>query len=341
MSSNSPVVEGTESWRPRDGDPFVSVEGLIFYTFGYHHPYGRVLAFLKYVPERISELFPLDWLDRVWVFRGERMLRPKTLFSPNHYRIVLEAFRRHMPHHVYRHPNLRRDVVAPPLSHVREAYTPAGALRRLLAKGHRDDLEEVAVRLVETLSESSGVPLEDFGIHGSICLEMHDELSDVDLAVYGGRNYLRVLETLRRLEGEGVLKLSRSTQDEVRRGNVGRFMGKRFVVNAVRKHEEIGEEPQATPVGPAKIVCRVLDNSEAMFRPAVYRVETLEVLEGGEQARKVSEVVSMVGAYRMYARPGEVVEVRGFLERAELHGRMWMRLVVGSAMEEEYMRCLG
>jgi len=163
----------------------------------------------------------------------------------------------------------------------------------------------------------------------------------VDLTVYGVRSYLRVLEALRRLEGEGVLELSRSTQDEVRRGNVGKFMGRRFVVNAVRKYEEIGEEAEATPIGPAKVVCRVLDDSEAMFRPAVYRVETLEVLEGGEHAWRVSEVVSMVGAYRMYARPGEVVEVRGFLEEAELHGRAWTRLVVGSAVQEEYMRCLG
>ena len=330
-----------ESWRPRDGDPFVTVEGLIFYTFGYHHPQGRVLAFLKYVPERISELFPLEWLDRVWAFQGERMLRPKTLFSPTHYHLILDVFRNHIPHYVYRHPTLGRDVVAPPLTHIRTAYTPSRALRRLLTKERRDGLEETAVRLVETLSESSGVPLEDFGIHGSICLGMHNELSDVDLTVYGAGNYLKVLKALRGLEEEGVLKLSRSTPDEVRRGNVGRFMGRRFVVNAVRRYEEIGEEPQATPIGPAKVVCQVLDDSEAMFRPAAYRVETLDVLEGGGQAWKVSEVVSMVGAYRMYARRGEVVEVRGFLERAELHGRAWTRLVVGSAVQEEYMRCLG
>ncbi len=48
--------------------------------------------------------------------------------------------------------------------------------------------------------------------------------------------------------------------------------------------------------------------------PAIYNVDDVEVIEGNEEAIKVSKVVSYEGLYIDLATPGEDVIVRGKLE---------------------------
>ena len=48
----------------RDGDVVIMVNGFIMYVFGYEHPPGRVVCFLKYVPEKHVNKFHLEWLPQ-------------------------------------------------------------------------------------------------------------------------------------------------------------------------------------------------------------------------------------------------------------------------------------
>ena len=325
--------------RFRDCDALVTKHGFIFYVVGYEHHPGRAICNLKYIPEDYARYFNLEWLDQTWRFKGRRLVRPKVLFSHETYRVVVEALRSHFPEYVYYSKRLGKYLVSVPEHLIEEVYRPDESLARLLRKAGRDELENKAVELVLALSERSGVSLENFGVSGSISLGMHGRFSDIDVIVYGARNYLKVLEALRLLEEEGRLSLSRDTPLDRVRLNRGRYGGVRFNVNAVRAFSEIPSTSiPYVPVSPVKAVCKVIDDSESMFRPAVYGVEVVEVLEGElDNPAKVSRVVSMIGLHRMIARAGDEIVVKGVLERAALRGGEDYRIFVGSGLQREYI----
>ncbi len=117
-----------------------------------------------------------------------------------------------------------------------------------------------------------------------------------------------------------------------RRWNYGYF-GPRYVsIHAIRRDEEIDEEyGQRTyrARGLARLRAVLADVSEALFLPAIYRVEGVEVLEGDAEAAGVRAIVSHEGLYCDVAEPGATVEAYGKLEA--VNGRV-DHLVVG-AME--------
>ena len=320
----------------RDGDILHTRDGFIFYTFGYCHPEGRVTAFLKYIPEDHAKLFQLNWINHKWLFKGKYLLRPKQLFSPQVYSRLISVFNEYFPEYLFYRKDLKKHLFAVPLKLVEEVYTPCSALTSLLRKQDRDWLEEKIVKLIKLLSRRTSIPLEFFGVHGSICLGMHGEKSDMDVAVYGSSNYRSVIQALKQLEKEGTIELSKSSLVEIIKCNVGWFENSRFVINAIRLEEEIKCEKEAVRLhGEALIKCRVVDDSESMFRPSIYKVESCKVIEGSEKARKVEKVVSMVGLYRSIAKRGDWIIVKGMLE--EILEEEQFRIVIGSGLEDEYM----
>ncbi len=321
----------------RDGDIILSRDGFLFYTLGYCHPRDRVISFLKYVPKKYTSLFRLEWLSYRWLFRGVELLRPKKLFSPKVYSSIVETFEKYFPQYLLYSKYLGKYIVSVPLDYVSKVFIPEEALRRIREKKHRDRLEEKALRLVELLSEESEVPIKFFGIHGSICLGMHNEQSDIDLTVYGSLNYRKVIYTLRRLEREGIVRLLRRNLPETIRGNTGLFEQTRFVVNAVRLHSEIScDEIECKPLGEVVVECIVTDSSESMFRPATYGVTRCKVLSGDSRASGCKQVISMIGLYRGVASKGDTIIAKGMLE--ECRGdETFYRVFIGSGISEEYI----
>lgn len=321
------------SWTPRDGDIILTDEGLVFYTMGYAHPEDRVTAYLKYVPLSLKHLFDVPWLPYTWHLGEIPLVRPAKLYSPKIYRSVISALRRISEDYVYYSPNDGKEIVTVPKERIRRVYVPGECLKLLLSKEELDPLEERAVNVIRLLSEKSGVPLSDFGIHGSISLQMHSEESDVDITVYGSENFRRVKGALARLVEEGVAEpLLADRFDDLRRNRVV-FEGVRVVVNATRKLEEIREkygQYMYRALEPVEVECTVTEDWEAVFRPAVYGVECEE--------RRIRQVVSMIGQFRDVAHRGERVRVKGMLERVEGADGSWLRIVVGSGVgDDEYI----
>ncbi|RLG99907.1 hypothetical protein DRO38_07185 [Candidatus Bathyarchaeota archaeon] len=258
------------------------------------------------------------------------------MFSPSVYKVVSGVFKKYFPDYLFFDKNLNKYIFS--ISHdlIIDVIKPNEALKNLLNKKELDPLENKAVNLILLLSEYSGVSLNYFGIHGSISLGMHGDKSDMDVSVYGAKNYRIVLETLRDLDKRGKLTLSRESLADRIKGNVGWYQGTRFVLNAIRLDEEIKcKEENLELLGDAIIKCRVIDDYESIFRPAIYGVSDCRVISGSSFAANVSYVVSMIGIYRGFARKGDNLIVKGMIEN--VNEGEYYRIVVGSGFSEEFI----
>ena len=336
----------TKDWVPRDGETLLTKEGFIFYVFGYEHPDNRVFAFLKYIPSNLAHHFPIRFLKQKWKLVNLELSRPEKLYTPQNYQKFLETFRSSFPHYLYCCPFRGKEVLSVPLDHIERVYLPSECLQEIFKKEKRDCLQEETVELVSLLSAGSQVPIQDFGIHGSVGLNMHSEYSDIDLVVYGSQNFRRLEKAVDKLAEEERVKYVFTKKIDSARKHRGRYKDRRFVYNAVRKPEEIDAQHgrlRYTPIKNVMFSCEVVDGSENMFRPAIYPIRDYqpdnsasELVEDQVPAR----VLSMIGYYRNVARRGDSIKVSGTLERVEKieTGETIFQVVVGTAThEKEYL----
>jgi len=111
----------------------------------------------------------------------------------------------------------------------------------------------------------------------------------------------------------------------------------------VRKIEEIRfkyGDYKYFPVKPVTFSCEVVDDAEAMFRPAVYHIANYQPHDSASRLGEneaPARVVSMIGYYRNVARRGDRVKVSGMLERVEKveTGETHLQVVVGSGTRED------
>ncbi|MEM3617037.1 MAG: hypothetical protein QXJ31_03900 [Candidatus Bathyarchaeia archaeon] len=340
------MTAAPKNWLPMDGDTFTTSEGFILNVFGYEHPEKRVFAFLKYIPSRFKEIFNVRLLERTWLYGQTELFRAEKLYTAKNYQTFLEVFRAHFPDYVYHCPYRRKDVISPPLTKIGRVYVPRECLQRLLRAKKLDKLQRITLNFVDLISSASKVAAEDFGVHGSIALNMHSQESDIDIVVCGGRNFRKVEEAINKLVKEGTLSYVFNNRLDAARRFKGRYCEKIFMYNAVRKPEEVTTkygEYSYTPLAPVKFQCRVKDDGEAMFRPAIYEIADYTPLNQNSKLPKemVPEtVVSMIGCYRNIARNNQKIEVSGMLERVEKvgSGEAFHQVVVGTAgSEEEYI----
>lgn len=322
----------------RDGDAVLTEDGFIFYVFGYEHPQDRYHGFLRYVPERHTELFDIEWLDLGWWMKGVKIVRPLEIYTPESYHEIIEGFQRTFPDYLQYSKQLGRWMITVPREKIAESYVPSGRLLSLLRRGAEGPLEERALDLIGILSNEARIPTGFFGVRGSISLGTSRPGSDIDIAVYGSSNHRKVKSALLRLEGEGLLGLKRGTRLERKRLNKGTFRGKDFVVNATRRFSEMGARPTIhRPLETVEAECVCISAGEAMFRPAIYEVENCEVVGESGVPYEVSQITSMIGTYRDVVKEGERLRARGVLEEVQDEAGTRHRLVVGSGRPGEYL----
>lgn len=257
--------------------------------------------------------------------------------------MFLETFRNNFSDYVYFCPFREKEVIGAPVSSIKKVYVPRKRLTSLKKTKNKDSLQKTTLDLIELLSSKSDVVPEDFGVHGSILLNMHTVESDIDLAVYGAKNFRKLEKTTAKLVEEGTLNYVINNRLDAARLYKGRYSNKIFMYNAVRKLEEVNSKygtHKYVPVNPVKFQCTVKDDSEAMFRPAIYKIENYEPVHS---ASIVSEdkipkvVISMIGCYRNVAKRGSKIEVSGMLERVEnvKTGEVFYQVVVGTGIDED------
>jgi len=335
-----------KNWVPTDGDTFVTKEGFIFNVFGYEHPSNRVFSFLKYIPFKFKVLFHVHFLERTWKYGRLKLFRAEKLYTAQNYQTFLETFRNNFPNYVYFCPFREKEVISTPLNSIKKVYVPRECLRSLTRIKRKDSLQKMTLGLIDLLSSKSGIIVENFGVHGSFALNMYTPQSDIDIVVYGAQNFRELEKTINKLvEAETLSYVFNNRLDAARRYK-GRYSNKIFMYNAVRKPEEIGSKygtHKYSPVAHVKFHCTVKDDSEAMFRPAIYKIEnhkTDDICSTLSRDKIPKLVVSMIGCYRNVAKKGDEIEVSGMLERVENieTGEGFHQVVVGTATnEDEYI----
>jgi len=326
-----------------DGDTFTTEEGFIFNVFGYEHPSDRVFAFLKYIPAKLKHLFDVEFLDRTWKKGEQEFFRAEKLYTARNYQAFLETFRKTFPSYVYFCPFRAKEIISAPLANVRKVFVPRECFQTLRELEQRDSLQEMTMEFVELISSASKTPLKDFGVHGSVALSMHSQKSDIDVVVYGSQNFRKLESTISKLVDSGSLSFTFGNRLDAARRFKGHFRGKTFMYNAIRKPEEVNTkygDYKYTPIAPVRFCCEVKDDSEAMFRPAIYRIENYEPTDSSSELardRIPALAVSMIGCYRNVARQGDRISVSGMLERVQSTqtSSVFHQVVVGTGTNED------
>jgi len=337
--------------KPRDRDFVETVEGLLFCVVGYLHPPDRVTAYLKYVPDpggkwrrgetgysRVIPYYHVSQVENTYGFLGE-----------NH------------PEYLHDCPVRNITVSSVPTDRIKAYYRPRERLAAIMEEPG-DGLESKLRNIVTLLSDLAGLDTRDLGVTGSILTGSHSlEFSDIDLTVYGQTASTALREALRETRrNDGVIQPFSASKREAwsrireerfplnfgelmefaeRRWNYGEYMDTYFSIHPVRTDPEIVEEygeSTYSSIGSVKGSATVADSSEAIYLPAVYRLEDVKTDSGHD----VAEVASYEGLYADMFYPGERIEFGGILERIEGKRNIHRVVVGGAGSEPSYIKRL-
>lgn len=327
--------------NPIEGDYVETVDGLFFSVKGVNHPAEGVLGILRYVPDPEGE-------------RERGGVRYTRVFDLDAIRSLIEEKYTEYLGYV---PELSLVTQVIPLNRVKKHYSARQRLKEI-TREPKDELETSTARLVQELSRESGVPLDHFGVTGSLLIGTHRAESDIDFTVFGKAEGRQVYDALKRLREEGGLfrryddqiiqqklksrwgstglPVERFREVEERKVIYGFFDGVFYYVRLVRP---IPEDSYSKPLGRVRIHAEVLDDSEAIYSPCIYGVRTIRTLEG--PSRDVTEVLSFRGKFSDRAVAGETVEAYGMLEEVVRGGVVFYRLVLGGGAAGDYLVQLG
>ena len=104
---------------------------------------------------------------------------------------------------------------------------------------------------------------------------MHSPESDIDFVVYGTENFRLVEEAIARLVNEAKFSYIVGNRIEAARKFQGRYQGKIFMYNATKQPEQVTEKYGAyryVPLDPVRFQATVCDDTETMYRPAIYKI---------------------------------------------------------------------
>jgi predicted nucleotidyltransferase len=335
--------------KPKDRDFIEVKEGMFFCVTGYLHPPDKYTAYLKYSPAPVGK----------WKGGEVHYHRELEYYHVSQVANTIAYLERNYPHYVHYCPIRGITFSMIPQKDVKNYYLPEQRLQEIL-ETPQDPLEEEVRAFVSEIIAYTGIREEDFGITGSTLLGIHNpEFSDIDLLVYGLENARRVRAALkegksakiRPVTGEALEEWCASVSNHFplsyeearyfagRRWNYG-FFGEQalrqaqdryFSIHPTRKDDEIREkygDRNYRERGVARIRAVVSDASEALFMPALYRIEEVEVLEGDEEVRQLlEEIVSYEGLYRDVVDSGQEIEAKGKLESVN---EQYDRLVIGT-----------
>lgn len=332
----------------RNRDYVETIEGFFFTVVGDVHPVERVIGYLKYAPDSRGK----------WGTATKRYDRVLKYYSTIHLSETFHFLKEKYPKYMYDSEVQHLLISAVPLKSIQRHYRPEVRLLGLFNAERLDQLEQNAVDLVGTISDESHVDLKQFGITGSVLVNIHNpQFSDIDLTVYGRQSSLKVkaaLSDLLERSDQGLKRFDEPAIDEWLRSrswlyplkrndveliyrrhwNRGIFKGVPFSVHPGKIETEVTErygDRIYSPEGIIEVEARIDDATESLFMPGTYRISSVRVLSG-PALFDLREIVTYEGLYCDIASPGERVQARGKLEKVDdkRNGDVYHRILIGS-----------
>lgn len=324
--------------KAREGDFIESFDKLIFDVKGFIHPPGRVVAFVRYVPDPNG--------DRR---RGKEAYRKVYPLAERY-----ELLQRKYPHYIVFDQVFDEYLNEVPVESIKRHYDPTDKLMGLRRNQDLNPVKAVTLEFIESLREWSGIAWNKLGVSGSVLVGLHLSSSDIDVIVYGTENCLLAHGTLRKmfttkqiqLRAYGledleklyetrridmVMPFDKFLRTERRKVLQGKFKGRNFFIRFVKDWNEVKErygDVFYTAIGYAKIKAKITDDSDSIFTPCRYGVNGVQVLKG-KKSGSIKEIVSFRGRFCEQARIGERVEAQGKLEKIHEDGTEYYRLLLG------------
>lgn len=323
-----------------------TLDGFFFAVKGLEHPAERLIAVLRYVPDSV---------------KGDRK-KERTFYRRLYGFGEQESFiRKACPQCLIYDPVFRTKLQSVPRSSVRRIYDPRLRLQELLQASDGTEIEQDAVAFALLLQAESEIAQPGLGITGSLLIGLHTEKSDLDIAVFGKNNGIKLFQALKqlldsgsysdlcRLDTAGIKELyAQRVADthmgfedfvrlEMRKANQGRFRERMYFIRFVPEMHEAADVyggRSYTPIGRASISASISDDRESIFTPCRYGVSGVRSMDGSDLP-EIKEIVSFRGRFCEQARAGECIIAEGTLECVQTsHGHSWHRLLLGNQPED-------
>jgi uncharacterized protein len=320
-------------------------DGLFFAVKGLVHPPDRFVAVVRYAPDpEIGERKKGDILYRRLYHFDEQE------------RLLQSSF----PQYIAYDPMFQTTLQSVPRSSVRRIHDPHARLQELTKAAIAGTLEDDAVAFTGLLQKAAGVPLSAIGVTGSLLIGLHNDSSDLDLAVFGMENCRQVYQALgalldsglfselRRLDANGIEELYRQRVSDTRmefrefadleKNKIcqGSYRNRPYFVRFIKNVHEAGEryaDFRYQTIGRATISATIADDQDAIFTPCRYKLSHVRNLDGPNPG--LDEIVSFRGRFCEQARTGEFVRASGMVERIESpEGKIRHRLLLGNSPDD-------
>ncbi|MHA1576219.1 MAG: nucleotidyltransferase domain-containing protein [Candidatus Thorarchaeota archaeon] len=302
----------------------ITSDNLIFEVKGVVHPHDRIIAYVRYVPNRDSSFRKIYNLREREKYLSDGFLE-YLWFSKTHGR-VLQA----VPHN-------KIVQVLNPIEHMNQI------------RNEKSALSIATSNLVELLIDYTRIDRTEIGVTGSQLVGVATETSDIDLVVYGESTCKKFYNRLRKnfdkipkLERyEGYLLSSHVTfrwgdlteHQELLQGIENRkilqgvFESHEFFIRLVKLPQDVGEifgQTVTENLKTREIHCTVIKDSNSIFTPCIYQVESLDL-------PKLKQLVSYRGRFTEQVSSGISVKTRGRLENVvdSSTGENYQQLVLG------------
>lgn len=331
--------------RFREGD-FLQIEDeAILEVKGLLHPPDKVIAFVRYLPDP----------------EGDRKLDGKTyrkVYSiEERYKVARERYPQSLIYdHVF-------NEYLPEIDHsnITHSYLPESKLVNMRKKTRLDRIERQALLFSGILKKEAEIPWRSIGITGSLLVGLHTDRSDIDAIIFGMENCLRVRDTMQNLLSskkyfscydmqdlkklyefrvkDTIMPFEDFARHESRKSFQGIFNDRDFFLRYVKDWDEFKEkygEVIYRPEGYAKIRAKIIDDSDSMFTPCVYKVANVEFLEG-QRLHKLEEIASFRGRFCEQAKKDETVIAQGKVERVITRDQDYHRILLGSKVTDFMM----
>ncbi len=333
--------------KTREGDLIENKAGLIFDVKGLIHPPSTIIAFPRFIP------------DLHGTRRNKSTPYRKVYALSERFQFLEQRF----PHYLVHDRFFDERLCEVPGEDVRHHYKPANRLRELRQDTGLDDVETCALEFCTFLRRHVKISWSKIGITGSILAKLHTPNSDIDAVVYGFENCKRAYSALKTLLKEKnaffrpynredlktlfgfrsedtMMGFEDFVRTESRKVLQGKFLQRDYFVRFVKDWSEVREkygDVRYVNSGYSKLRATIVNDSESIFTPCVYKVGNVRILEG-TKVTPIEEIVSFRGRFCEQAWAGETVVVQGKAERVRdtKKNHEYFRILLGNK-SSDYM----